>query len=88
MFKFLMNNVFVKFKGKIYQQVIGIPMGCDCAPKKADLFLYWYEHNYIWEAVDNPNLQAIIHILKYCSILYILYIDDYIYYIYDVYDYI
>ena len=50
MFKFLMNNFFVKFKGKIYRQVIGIPMGCDCAPKTADLFLYWYEHNYISEA--------------------------------------
>ena len=47
-------------------------MGCDCAPKIADLFLYWYEHNYISEAVDNPNLQAIVHILKYCS----RYIDD------------
>ena len=23
--------------------------------------------NYISEAVDNPNLQAIVHILKYCS---------------------
>ena len=67
MFKFLMNNIFVKFGRKIYQQVIGIPMGCDCAPKIADLFLYWYEHNYISEAVDNPNLQAIVHILKYCS---------------------
>ena len=37
-FKFLMNNIFDKFKGKIYQQVIGIPMGCDCASKIADLF--------------------------------------------------
>ena len=51
-----MNYIFVKFKSKIYQQVIGIPMGCDCAPKIADLFLHWYEHNYISEAVDNPNL--------------------------------
>ena len=51
------NNVYY------YQQVIGIPMGCDCAPKTADLFLYWYEHNYISEAVDNHNLQAIVHII-------------------------
>ena len=40
--------------------------------KIADLFLYWYEHNYISEAIGNPNLQAIIYILKYCS----RYIDD------------
>ena len=47
LFSFLMNNIYVKFQGRIYKQVIGIPMGCDCAPQVADLFLYWYEHDYI-----------------------------------------
>ena len=47
MFKFLLDNIYVKFRGVIYRQVIGIPMGCDCAQQVADLFLYWYEHDYI-----------------------------------------
>ena len=47
MFKFLLDNIYVKFRGVIYKQVIGIPMGCDSASQVADLFLYWYEHNYI-----------------------------------------
>lgn len=72
MFTFLINNIYVKFRGQIYRQVIGIPMGCDCAPKVADLFLYWYENNYICRSVDEPELLSVIHILKYSS----RYIDD------------
>ena len=53
MFKFLMDNVYVKFRGVIYRQVIGIAMGCDCASQVADLFIYWCEHDYI-------NLHCII----------------------------
>ena len=37
MFKFLLDNIYVKFPGVIYKQVIGIPIGCDCAPQVADL---------------------------------------------------
>ena len=55
-----MNHIFVKFKGKIYQQIIRFPMVCDCVSKIPDLFLYWFEHIYISETVDNPNLQAIV----------------------------
>ena len=47
LFRFLINNIYVKFRGNVYRQVVGIPMGCDCAPQVADLFLYWYEYNYI-----------------------------------------
>ena len=64
-----MNNIYMKFsfRGKIYKQVIGIPMGCDCAPKVADLFLYCYEHDYITKAVTKPELLSVIHVLKYYS---------------------
>ena len=50
-----MNNV--KLQGRIYKQVIGMPMGCDCAPQVAELFFYWYEHDYISRGVtDNKNI--------------------------------
>ena len=70
MLQYLINNIYVKFRGTIYRQVVGIPMGCDCAPQVADLFLYWYEHNYISEGVDSCN--PVIHSLQYAS----RYIDD------------
>ena len=50
-FSFLLDNIYVKFRGKIYKQVVGIPMGCDCAPLVADLFLHWYEHDFISRGV-------------------------------------
>ena len=70
MFSFLINNIYVKFKGIVYKQIVGIPMGCDCAPQVADLFLYWYEHSYILKAIADKN--PVIHTLKYAR----RYIDD------------
>jgi hypothetical protein len=31
------------FGGRVFQQTIGIPMGTNCAPLLADLFLHAYE---------------------------------------------
>ena len=39
---FLIDNIFVVFDGTEFQQTIGIPMGTNCAPLLADLFLYFY----------------------------------------------
>ena len=72
MFSFLMNNIYVNFRGRVYKQVIGIPMGCDCAPKVADLFLYSYESDFIASRVENGRDVFILNILKYSS----RYIDD------------
>ena len=38
-FNFLIENKHVQFDGIVYQNIVGIPMGIDCAPLKADLFL-------------------------------------------------
>ena len=40
----LIDNIFVKFGDKVFRQVIGIPMGTDCAPFLANLFLYSQEY--------------------------------------------
>ena len=36
MLEFLVDNIFV---GYIFQQIVGIPMGTNCAPFLADIFL-------------------------------------------------
>ena len=41
--EFLIDNIFVSFGGTLFQQVVGIPMGTNCVPLLADLFLYSYE---------------------------------------------
>jgi hypothetical protein len=33
--------------GRVLQQTVGIPMGTNCAPLLADLFLYSYEADFI-----------------------------------------
>ena len=39
----MIDNIFVIFGGRVFQQTVGIPMGANCAPLLADLFLYSYE---------------------------------------------
>ena len=43
MLTFLVDNIFVVFEGKVFQQIVGIPMGTNCCPLLADIFLYSYE---------------------------------------------
>ena len=37
----------MQFDGMVYQQIVGIPMGTNCAPLIADLFLYCYERDFM-----------------------------------------
>ena len=44
-----MENIYVQFDGMVYQQIVGIPMGTNCAPLLADLFLYCYERDFTFD---------------------------------------
>ena len=37
---FLLENIYFRFGNKLYRQNVGIPMGTNCAPLVADLFLF------------------------------------------------
>ena len=47
MLEYLIDNIFVEFGGRLFQQTIGIPMGTNCALLLADLFLFWYEVEFV-----------------------------------------
>ena len=47
MIEFLVDNIYVKFGGQLFRQMVGIPMGTNCAPLLADLFLYSYENEFL-----------------------------------------
>ena len=47
MVKFLIDNIFVQSGEYLFRRVIGIPMGMNCAPLLADLFLYSYESEFL-----------------------------------------
>ena len=36
---FLLDNIFIQFGTRLFRQVVRIPMGTNCAPLAADLFL-------------------------------------------------
>ena len=62
MLEFLIDNIFVIFGGRVFQQTIGIPgipMGTNCAPLLADVFLYSYEADFIQGLLkENEKKQA------------------------------
>ena len=47
MLEYLIDSIFVMFGGRVFQQTVGIPMGTNCAPLLAELFLYSYEADFI-----------------------------------------
>ena len=42
-----MDNICIRFGSKLYRQNVGIPMGTNCVPLVADLFLFCYESNFM-----------------------------------------
>ena len=61
MVNFLIDNIYVEFAGVIFHQTIGNPMGTNCAPLLADLFLYTYEAEFIQKLLAQK--QKIVHIV-------------------------
>ena len=47
MIEFLVDNIYVRFGGQLFQQMAGIPIRTNCAPLMADLFLYPYEIEFL-----------------------------------------
>ena len=57
MLEFLVDNIFVVSGGKVFQQIVGIPMGTNCAPLLTDIFLYSYEAEFIQSLLSTGNKQ-------------------------------
>ena len=55
MLHFLIDNIFIKFAGMVFRQTVGIPMGTNCAPLLADLFLYSYEAEFMQSLVKSGS---------------------------------
>ena len=48
--------IYIRFGNKLYRQIVGIPMGINCAPLVADLFLFCYERDFMTSlSVDNQS---------------------------------
>ena len=45
-YRFFLDNIYIRFSTKLYRHIVGIPMGTNCAPIVADLFLFSYERDF------------------------------------------
>ena len=50
---YLLDKLFIRFGSQSYWQVVGIPMGTNCAPLVADLFLFCYERDFMLSLSHN-----------------------------------
>ena len=53
--EYLIYNIYVSIGNRVYQQCVGIPMGTDCAPLLANLFLFYYEYK---SGVHKPRVAG------------------------------
>ena len=68
---YLLDNIFIRFGSKLYRQIVGIPMGTNCAPLVANLFLFCYERVFML-SLSNNNQTDIIEAINSTS----RYLDD------------
>ena len=56
---FLLDNICIRFGTKLYRQIVGIPMGTNCAPLVADLFLFCYERDFMKNLSSDNHADVI-----------------------------
>ena len=56
---YLLDNIYIRFGTKLYRQIVGIPMGTNCAPLVADLFLFCYERDFMTSFFDVKQAEII-----------------------------
>ena len=44
---YVLDNIYIRFGTKLYRQIVGIPIGINCASLVADLFLFCYERDFM-----------------------------------------
>jgi hypothetical protein len=71
-------NILGMFGGRAFQQTVGIPMGTNCAPLLADLFLSTYEADFI-QGLLKKNQKQLARVLTERYILHMQVLLEYCY---------
>ena len=56
---YLLDNLFIRFGSKLYRQIVGIPMGTNCAPLVAGFFVFCYERDFMLSLSDTYQTDII-----------------------------
>ena len=68
-----MDNIYIRLGTKLYRQIVGNPMGINCAPLVADLFLFCYERDFM-KNLSSDNQDDVIKAFNLTS----RYLDDFL----------
>jgi hypothetical protein len=55
MLDFFIDKIFVRIGELVFQQMIGIPMGMNCAPLLVTLFLHAYKADFLQVLIMNKH---------------------------------
>ena len=58
-FTFLLDNIYVRFGSKLNRQIVVVPMGTNCAPLVADLFLFCFERDFMLSLSEDKQSDVI-----------------------------
>ena len=58
-YRFSWTIYILGFGTKLYRQIVGIPMGTNCAPLVADLFLFCYERDFMKDLSSDNQADVI-----------------------------
>ena len=58
-FSYLLDNIYIRFGNKLFRQIVGFPMGKNCAPLVADFFLICYERDFMTSLSDDKQTNTI-----------------------------
>ena len=73
----LLDNIYIRFGSKLYRQIVGVPMGTNCARLVADLFLFCYERDFMLSLADENQSCVIEAFNSTCRYLgHLLNIDN------------
>ena len=56
---FLLDNIYIRFGSKLYRQIVGVPMGANCAPLVADLVLFYYVRDFMLSLLEDTQSRVI-----------------------------
>ena len=68
----IIYNIYVQFEGMLYQQIVEIPIGTNCAPLIANLFLFYMERDLCltFTNLNSMTLKDMLTTLLYILMIY------------------
>ena len=56
---FLLDNIYIRLRTKLFRQIVDISMGTHCTRFVADLFLFCYERDFMMSLSEEKQSEVI-----------------------------